>query len=52
MVCMIINKIPAGIKDTNTYGICIENVDNFDTGKNAMDSKQIDTIVAMKTNLL
>jgi hypothetical protein len=52
MVCRDINKIPAGIKGANTYGICIENTGNFDTGFDKMDPRQRDTIILMTKILL
>jgi len=34
--CRVMDKAPAGIKGANTHGICIENVGDFDTGKDTM----------------
>ncbi len=40
-------KIPAGIKGANTYGICIEHVGNFDNGKDQMSAAHRSTIVRL-----
>ena len=37
MVCRNIDKIPAGIKGANSFGICIENLGNFDKGGDTMN---------------
>lgn len=52
MVCRNINIVPAGIKGANTFGICIENVGNFDTGFDKMTSPQVETIISMTKTLL
>jgi len=52
MVCRNLNKIPAGIKGANTYGICIENIGNFDKGKDVMIAQQRDSIVLVTKTLL
>jgi hypothetical protein len=39
-ICRDFNKPPAGIKGANQYGICIENVGNFDTGKDIMSPEE------------
>jgi hypothetical protein len=52
MVCRSLNKIPAGIKGANSYGICIENVGNFNAGADTMNKSQRDTIIAMTKTLL
>jgi uncharacterized protein YraI len=49
-VCRPFDKIPAGILGANTNAICIENLGNFDTGKDAMTAEQSDAIV--KVNAL
>jgi hypothetical protein len=49
-VCRSFEKIPAGIKGVNSFGICIEHVGNFDIGKDAMSKAHRDTIV--KVNAL
>lgn len=51
MVCRNINTVPAGIKGANSNGICIENIGNFDLGKDAMSTEQRNTII-MLTRLL
>lgn len=50
-VCRSLDKIPAGIKGANGGGICIENVGDFDTGKDQMTDEQRDTIVAVNAML-
>lgn len=50
-VCRDLDKIPAGIKGANTGGICIENVGNFDIGKDAMTPEQRDGIVQLNAVL-
>jgi hypothetical protein len=50
-VCRDMDKIPAGIKGANTGGVCIENVGNFDAGKDAMTPPQRDTIVQLSAVL-
>ena len=44
-VCRSIDTMPAGIKGANKNGICIENVGNFDLGRDAMTPKQRGCIV-------
>lgn len=44
-VCRSLDKTPAGIYGANTGGICIENLGNFDTGKDAMTQAQNDSII-------
>ncbi len=52
MVCRNINTIPAGIKGANSNGVCIENLGNFDTGKDKMTDKQKNCIVSLTIALL
>lgn len=52
MVCRSLNTIPAGIKGVNIPGICIENVGNFDRGKDSMSSQQKECIVHITRSLL
>jgi hypothetical protein len=47
MICRNLNTIPAGIKGANFNGICIENVGNFDRGKDIMSPDQSNTIIAV-----
>ncbi len=42
-----LEKTPAGIYGFNTNAICIENIGNFDTGKDEMTTAQKETIVKM-----
>jgi hypothetical protein len=43
-VCRAFDTAPAGIKGANAHGICIENVGDFDIGKNQMTPAQRNTI--------
>lgn len=43
--CRALDKIPAGIKGANQYGICIENLGYFDTGGDTMTDEQKTTII-------
>lgn len=52
MVCRNMNTIPAGIKGANKNGICIENVGNFDKGRDVITEAQKDTILLMTKSLL
>jgi len=52
MVCRNLDKVPAGIKGANTFGICIENIGNFDKGNDAMSTQQRDSIVLVTKALL
>ncbi|HEX7320647.1 MAG TPA: SH3 domain-containing protein [bacterium] len=44
-ICRDLDKAPAGLKGQNSFGICIENLGNFDKGKDAMTDAQKDAIV-------
>lgn len=46
-----LEQTPAGIKGANTHAICIENVGDFDKGKDEMNAKQKDAIVAVTAAL-
>jgi len=52
VVCRDINTIPAGIKGANTYGVCIENVGNFDKNKDIMSAEQQNAIILVTKILL
>ncbi|MEP6735142.1 MAG: N-acetylmuramoyl-L-alanine amidase [Chryseolinea sp.] len=52
MVCRKMNKAPAGIRGANGFGICIENLGNFDIGKDIMTALQGATIVLVTRALL
>ncbi|SHE38225.1 peptidoglycan recognition protein family protein [Pedobacter caeni] len=52
MVCRSMDTIPAGVKGANTNGICIENVGNFDRGKDVMTEAQRSVILMMTKSLL
>jgi hypothetical protein len=52
MVCRSLDTIPAGIKGANTYGICIENIGNFDKGNDNLTPAQHDSIVLVIKTLL
>lgn len=49
-VCRSFEKIPAGILGANTGGICIENVGDFDKGKDVITDEQRDAVI--KVNAL
>ena len=49
--CRSLDRIPAGIKGANTGGICIENVGNFDAGKDVMSEAQSTSIVRVNALL-
>lgn len=46
-----LDKIPAGIKGANRGGICIENVGNFDTGRDLMTQNQEMAIIRLNALL-
>ena len=46
------NTAPAGITGANTGAVCIENLGNFDKGKDTMTDIQHDTIIAVVGELL
>lgn len=50
-VCRPFDIAPAGIKGANTNGICIENLGDFDQGKNSMTAVQRDTIIQVNALL-
>ena len=50
-VCRSFEKIPAGIKGANAFGICTEHVGNFDTGKDVMSKAHRDMIVKINALL-
>ncbi|MEI6767266.1 MAG: amidase [Bacteroidota bacterium] len=50
-VCRSFDKIPAGIKGANQYGICIENVGCFDIGGDTMTAAQRDAIIKVNAML-
>lgn len=52
MVCRSMEKVPAGIKGANKNGICIENVGNFDKGKDEMTTAQREVMISMTKALL
>lgn len=52
MVCRNIDKIPAGIKGANAYGICLEHLGNFDLKKDEMTEAHRKTIISMTGTLL
>jgi hypothetical protein len=47
-----LNQIPAGIKGANTGAICIENVGNFDTNCDLMNTQHRDCIITLTAVLL
>lgn len=50
-VCRPIDNIPAGIKGANQYGICVENLGNFDANQDDMSSEHRDCIVTVFAHL-
>lgn len=50
-VCRSFEKIPSGIKGANTGGICIENVGDFDIGKDVMTAEQRDCVIKLNALL-
>jgi hypothetical protein len=50
-LCRSLDKIPAGIKGANTYGVCIENFGNFDLGMDAMNPGHKETILRLNALL-
>jgi hypothetical protein len=51
-LCRPFDVIPAGIKGANQYGLCIENLGNFDIGADSMTEIHRNTILKMTTALL
>lgn len=47
MICRNFETKPAGIKGANEFGLCIENVGNFDAGKDNMTEIQKKSIVGV-----
>jgi len=52
MICRNLNKAPAGIKGANSYGICIENVGNFDQGADVLTPTHKNTLLEITRCLL
>lgn len=50
-VCRSFNTIPAGIKGANQFGICIEHIGDFDTGKDIMSELHHDIILSANAAL-
>jgi len=50
-VCRSPDKIPAGVKGANAGGICIENLGNFDEGKDRMTAMHREAIVRVNAAL-
>ena len=50
-ICRSFEKIPAGIKGANRYGICIEHVGYFDEGGDQMSPQHRETIVKLNALL-
>lgn len=49
--CRVMDKAPAGIKGANANGICIENLGDFDVGKDNMTASQQATILRVNALL-
>jgi hypothetical protein len=52
MVCRNLDTQPAGIKFANKGGICIENIGDFDMGKDVMSEAHKNTIITLTQLLL
>lgn len=50
-VCRSLDKIPAGIKGSNTSAICIENLGNFNRGRDTMSDEHRDVITRLNAVL-
>jgi hypothetical protein len=50
-ICRPLETVPAGIVGANKYGICIEHIGNFDTGKDSMNQAHRETIVKINALL-
>ncbi len=50
-ICRSFEMIPAGIKGANSFGICIEHLGNFDTGKDVMTNEHRETIIKINFSL-
>lgn len=50
-LCRPLETIPAGIKGANREGICIENLGNFDAGKDPMSEAHRNAIIQMNAAL-
>jgi SH3-like domain-containing protein len=50
-ICRSLNKIPAGIKGANAYGICLEHIGNFDQGGDTMNQTHAEAIVRVNAIL-
>jgi hypothetical protein len=50
-VCRSLEKTPAGIFGANTGGICIENVGNFDTGKDVITEQHRNAVIKVNAML-
>ncbi|MFA5354215.1 MAG: N-acetylmuramoyl-L-alanine amidase [Thermodesulfovibrionales bacterium] len=50
-VCRYFDRIPAGIKGANQFGLCIEHVGNFDVGGDLMTEEHKDGIVGLNALL-
>jgi hypothetical protein len=50
-VCRPLDRIPAGIKGANQSGICIENLGNFDAGKDTMNDAHRTAIIRVNALL-
>ena len=50
-VCRPLNEVPAGIYGHNSQGICIENLGDFDSGKDKMTDAQKEAIIQLCAQL-
>jgi len=52
MICRPFNIMPAGIFGANQFGLCVENLGNFDDNKDKMAEEQKQTIIKLTAILL
>lgn len=50
-ICRSFDKIPAGIKGANQFGLCIEHLGNFDLGRDEMTEDHKATIIKLNASL-
>jgi uncharacterized protein YraI len=50
-ICRALNTVPAGIYGQNSHGICIENLGDFDSGKDQMTPEHRDAIITVNAYL-
>lgn len=50
-ICRPLDRIPAGVKGCNQYGICLEHLGNFDIGHDEMTEEHKSTIIKLNASL-